>query len=248
MNRMMIVARLRKGAREEAEGLIANGPPFDPEEIGFDRHAAYLTANESVFLFEAPEVEWIVNDMIDDPRLSAAFDPWRKLADGTPRLARERFHWSREEASSAGLRPDSFDRPAERGRTAFRVLSEAQEYVPRQSRDIESEGDEVNRVVLVTDLRQGSHDEAEELLRLGPPFDPEALGLHRHAAYLTADEVVFTFEAPGVERILNDLLDDMSLAPAVVRWDKVTEGLPRIAYECFYWSAETNKLGVGLSS
>ena len=241
MNRLMIVARLRKGAREEAEGLIANGPPFDPEELGFDRHAAYLTASESLFLFEAPEVEWIVNDMIDDPRLSAAFDPWRKLVDGTPRLARERFHWSsRDEARSARLQPDSFDSLAKGGRTAFRVLGDAHEFVPQQS--------EMNRLMLVTDVRQGSHDEAEDLSRLGPPFDPEALGLHRHAAYLTADEVVFTFEAPDVERIVTVLLDDMSMETALVRWDKITEGLPRIAYECFYWSRETNKLGVGLSS
>ena len=97
MNRLMIVARLQEGAHEEAEELIANGPPFDPGELGFHRHAAYLTANEIVFLFEAPEVEWIVNDLVDDPRLSAAFDPWRKLVEGTPRLAHERFYWSRDE-------------------------------------------------------------------------------------------------------------------------------------------------------
>jgi hypothetical protein len=96
MNRLMIVARLREGAQEEAELLIAKGPPFDPEELGFHRHAAYLTAGEVVFLFEAPEVEWIVNDIVDDPVMSAAFAPWQKLIAGTPRLAHERFYWSRE--------------------------------------------------------------------------------------------------------------------------------------------------------
>ena len=35
------------------------------------------------------------------------------------------------------------------------------------------------------------HEEAEALLRGGPPFDPEELGLHRHGAYLTATEVVY---------------------------------------------------------
>lgn len=106
----------------------------------------------------------------------------------------------------------------------------------------------MSRMMIVARLREGAHDEAEKLLREGPPFDPEALGLNRHAAYLTADEVVFVFEAPEVEWILNDLLDDMTLAPAVVRWDKLVEGLPRIAYECFYWSQERNKLGVGVST
>ncbi len=96
MNRLMIVARLREGAHEEAESLIAKGPPFDPEALGFHRHGAYLTAGELVFFFEAPEVEWIVNDIVDDPVMSAAFAPWQKLIEGTPRLAHERFYWSRE--------------------------------------------------------------------------------------------------------------------------------------------------------
>jgi len=96
MNRLMIVARLQEGTHEEAEALIAAGPPFDPEELGFHRHAAYLTAGEIVFLFEGPEVEWLVNDIVDDVVISAAFGPWHKLVEGTPRLAHERFYWSRE--------------------------------------------------------------------------------------------------------------------------------------------------------
>src|SRR5829696_8242985 len=97
MNRLMIIARLHEGAHEEAEALITKGPPFDLEELGFHRHAVYVTATEIVFLFEAPEVEWIVNDIVDDPVLSASFGPWQKLIEGMPRLAHERFYWSREE-------------------------------------------------------------------------------------------------------------------------------------------------------
>ena len=89
MNRLMIIARLRDGARQDAENLMAAGPPLDPEELGFHRHAAYLTTTEVVFLFEAPEVEWIVNDIVDDVVIAAAFGPWHKLIEGTPRLAHE---------------------------------------------------------------------------------------------------------------------------------------------------------------
>lgn len=98
MNRLVIVARLREGAHEEAEALIAASPPFDPDELGLHRHSAYLTAGEVVFIFEAPEVEWIVNDIVDDPVVSAAFEPWHRLVDGAPRLAHERYSWSRESA------------------------------------------------------------------------------------------------------------------------------------------------------
>jgi len=96
MNRLMIIARLHEDAHEEAEALIAKGPPFDAEDLGFHCHAVYLTAGEVVFYFEAPEVEWIVNDIIDDRTTSAAFGPWGKLIDGSPRLAHERFYWSRD--------------------------------------------------------------------------------------------------------------------------------------------------------
>jgi hypothetical protein len=99
MNRLMIVARLKDGAHQAAEQLLSAGPPFDPEELGFHRHAAYLTAGEVVFLFEAPEVEWIVNDIVDDPVLACALAPWHALVDGTPRIAHERFFWSRDESS-----------------------------------------------------------------------------------------------------------------------------------------------------
>ena len=98
MKRLIIVARLRDDAHDEAEVLLAEGPPFDPEQVGLERHGAYLTAGEVVFVFEAAEVEWIVNDLVDDPRIASFFAPWEKLIEGTPRLAHERFHWSRAEA------------------------------------------------------------------------------------------------------------------------------------------------------
>jgi hypothetical protein len=97
MNRLVIVAHLKTGMHAEAEELLRFGPPFDPEELGIHRHAAYLTATDVVFVFEAPEVEWIVNDIIDDPVMSTALGPWRALVEGSPRLAHERFYWSRDE-------------------------------------------------------------------------------------------------------------------------------------------------------
>jgi hypothetical protein len=97
MNRLIIVARLKPGVHEEAEKLLEEGPPFEPDELGLERHAAYITSGDVVFVFEAPEVEWIVNDLIDDPRIADSFAPWEPLLEGSPRVAHERYFWSREQ-------------------------------------------------------------------------------------------------------------------------------------------------------
>jgi len=104
MNRLVIVARLQDGAHTRAEELIEEGPPFEPDELGFHRHGVYLTATDVVFIFEAPEVEWLVNDVIDHPVFATALAPWRGLVDGPPRLAHERYFWSRaDQKSGIGL-------------------------------------------------------------------------------------------------------------------------------------------------
>jgi hypothetical protein len=95
MDALMIVARLLPGAGTKAQQLLLGGPPFDPEEHGFHRHRVFTTATEVIFLFEAPEVEWIVDDIVNDPIISTAFAVWRPLLDGPPRLAQLRYAWER---------------------------------------------------------------------------------------------------------------------------------------------------------
>ena len=98
MTRLMVVARLRERAHGAAERILRDGPPFDAEALGLDRHGAFLTSTEVVFTFEAPDVEWIVNDLVNDADMSKAFAAWEPLIDGTPRLAHERFYWGREQS------------------------------------------------------------------------------------------------------------------------------------------------------
>jgi hypothetical protein len=99
MEQIAIVAHLKSGMESQAARLIAAGPPFDPAEVGLNRHAVYLAADEVMFVFEGPQVEWIVDEMVDGPfqwRLSEAFDAWRPLVDGQPRIARVAYAWARE--------------------------------------------------------------------------------------------------------------------------------------------------------
>jgi hypothetical protein len=103
MEQLAIVARLKEGAEPAAADLIANGPPFDPTESGFERHAVYLSSDEVIFVFEGPEVEWIVDKLVDDPfhwLVNESFDRWRPLLEDQPRMARPAYVWQRETAAA----------------------------------------------------------------------------------------------------------------------------------------------------
>jgi hypothetical protein len=104
MERVAIVARLKEGSAPRAAELIAAGPPFELAETGITHHSVYLSAGEVVFVFEGHQVEWMVDDLIDSPfrpKLQSAFDAWRSLVDGSPRIARERFGWDAQKAVPA---------------------------------------------------------------------------------------------------------------------------------------------------
>jgi hypothetical protein len=99
MEQIAIVARLKSGAEPRAAELIAEGPPFDPTDSGLERHTVYLSADEVVFVFEGKEVEWIVDQLIDEPfqwPIVDALDEWRPLLEGKPRIARAVYSWSAE--------------------------------------------------------------------------------------------------------------------------------------------------------
>jgi hypothetical protein len=102
MERVAIVARLKEGGGPRAAELIAAGPAFDLAVTGIAHHSVYLSAGEVVFAFEGHQVEWMVDDLINDPfqpKIHSAFDGWRSIVDGSPRIARERFGWEPQEAA-----------------------------------------------------------------------------------------------------------------------------------------------------
>ncbi len=104
MERLAIIARLQEGAERKAAELVANGPPFEPGTVGFVRHAVYLSSSEVVFVFEAHEVEWIVDSLVSDPfqwMVSEALHKWRPLINENPRVAREVFHWEATQPAAA---------------------------------------------------------------------------------------------------------------------------------------------------
>jgi hypothetical protein len=107
MQQLAIIVPLKAGAGERAAGLLADGPPFNLEEAGFERHAVYLTDREAVFVFEGREVEWSLDDLVDDPfhpSLQETLDRWSALAEGRPRVARTAYAWTSSNAETGAAR------------------------------------------------------------------------------------------------------------------------------------------------
>lgn len=102
MNRLAVIAKLQPNAEEQAEQLIAKGPPFDPSGLGFDRHAVYLAGDHAVFVFEGGRLDQLMQAVIKNPSSVGAFREWEPLIDGMPRVAREAYHWERETGWSDG--------------------------------------------------------------------------------------------------------------------------------------------------
>jgi hypothetical protein len=94
MNRIALVARLKPGAEEQASVLLGHGPPFDPAERGFARHAVYLSAGEVVFVFEGDEVDRIVDEIVNESfgAVAGALGTWRELGRGAATGGAARLH------------------------------------------------------------------------------------------------------------------------------------------------------------
>jgi hypothetical protein len=100
MERLIVIVPLKEGAQRKAAELIAEGAPFDVSVAGFTRHGVYLSPNEAAFVFEAHEVEWLVDSLVSDPfqwMVSEALEKWRPLVAEHPRVAREVFFWKANE-------------------------------------------------------------------------------------------------------------------------------------------------------
>jgi hypothetical protein len=99
----------------------------------------------------------------------------------------------------------------------------------------------MKRLVIVGRVRDGAYGQALELIRKGPPFDPEVRGFEHHAIYLSEGEVIFVFEAEEVEERVLDLVGEFgsqALHEALDDWRPLLEDEPRIAAEEYAWERE----------
>jgi hypothetical protein len=97
--RVVIVVPLKPGARDSVRMLLEEGPPFDPENVGLQRHEVFLTDHEAVFIFEAPDKS-VLDRLARSPKLRWAAAAWRDFLAGPMRLAEVAYSWNRTTGSN----------------------------------------------------------------------------------------------------------------------------------------------------
>jgi hypothetical protein len=83
------------GVSGGARRLVEEGPPFDVERLGLERHHVFVSEREVVFFFEGDSATAAVEALSRSPRVLKAAVRWRGILAGKPRLAEERFGWTR---------------------------------------------------------------------------------------------------------------------------------------------------------
>jgi hypothetical protein len=111
----VVVVPLRPGAREQIRSLLDEGPPFDPEAAGLERHEVFLSDEEAIFLFEAVN-QSVLDRLARSTKLRVAAVAWEEYVAGGLRLADLCYSWNRGsgvETNIGGGETGSGDHPAE---------------------------------------------------------------------------------------------------------------------------------------
>jgi hypothetical protein len=93
--RVAVVVPIRTGTVEQARQLVAEGPPFNVEALGLERHHVFVSEREVIFLFEGESAAAAIDALARDPAVLKAALRWRRILGGRPRLAHEQFSWNR---------------------------------------------------------------------------------------------------------------------------------------------------------
>ncbi|SRR6266508_1907995 len=105
MERVAVVGNLKPGAEARAEALIKEGPPFNPEENGFERHAVFLSGDQIVFVFEGGRLDQLLHSVVAAPDVAAKLRAWEPLLEGVPSIAHSAYFWQRGNGYAEGSSP-----------------------------------------------------------------------------------------------------------------------------------------------
>jgi hypothetical protein len=93
-DKISVVAQIRPGKRAELERLLEQGPPFDLEAEGFERHEVFLGDNDVVFIFTGPGAVGQLERMAASRALFSLVLKMTGLVSA-PRMLNQTFEWHR---------------------------------------------------------------------------------------------------------------------------------------------------------
>jgi hypothetical protein len=93
--RVAVVVPIRRSKAEVARQLVEEGPPFELDDVGLERHHVFVGEREVIFFFEGEQAAAAVDALARSPDVLKAAVRWRGILAGRPRLAEERFGWTR---------------------------------------------------------------------------------------------------------------------------------------------------------
>lgn len=93
-DRVAVIVPLRKGKRAKVERLLDQGPPFDPKNVGLERHQVFLTDQDAVFFFEAA-TGFSLQRLLADKNVWASAAAWHDCIAGPPRMAKPFYSWAK---------------------------------------------------------------------------------------------------------------------------------------------------------
>ena len=90
-------------------------------------------------------------------------------------------------------------------------------------------------IAIVVPLAEGRCDVVREFLDEGPPFDPAAIGLEKHAVYLTEREAIFVFDTDQGVEAFERIVAESELWDVVGAWERCACEEPRVATAIYDW-------------
>jgi hypothetical protein len=88
-----IVLPLVEGRCDVVREFLAEGPPFEPSQIGLESHKVFLTDREAVFVFETEEGVKAFERLLAEPDLWDLVSSWEHCLSEEPRLATAVYEW-----------------------------------------------------------------------------------------------------------------------------------------------------------
>jgi hypothetical protein len=99
-DKIAVMAQIRPGMRDELTRLLEQGPPFDLEAEGFERHEVFLGDTDVIFIFTGPGALSQIERMAGSRTLYAQVLKMTGFVSA-PRILNQTYEWERGSNTSA---------------------------------------------------------------------------------------------------------------------------------------------------